>query len=75
MYQRKTRGWSQHLDFMVLDIIALEVSLILACILRIKIEDLLTRRMFWGLLIILPFIDLAVMVITDVYHGVIRCPP
>lgn len=72
MYQRKTGGWSQHLDFMAFDIITLEVSLFLACLFRIGFENMLSRRMFWGLMIYLPFVDLAIMVISDTYHGVIR---
>lgn len=72
MYTRKTRGWSQHLDFMALDLAALEVSLLLAFLLHINFWDILSRRMFWGLFIFLPFVDVAVMVITDTYHGVIR---
>ena len=75
MYQRKTRGWSQHLDFMMLDILSLEVSLLIAFLLRVGINGILARRMFWGLFIFLPLDDLAVMVILDVYHGVIRRDP
>ena len=72
MYQRKTSGWSQHLDFMVLDILSLEVALVIAFLIRIGFQQMLSRRMFWGLMVFLPFVDLAIMVITDTYHGVIR---
>ena len=72
MYQRKTRGWSQHLDFMTFDLLSLEVSLFLAFLFHMKVASIFGRAMFWGLFIFLPFIDVAVMVITDNYHGVIR---
>ncbi len=72
MYHQKTRGWSQHLDFMLFDILVLELSLALTFIIRVGFASMLTRKMFWGLVLFLPLDDLAVMVITDIYHGVIR---
>ncbi len=72
MYHQKTRGWSQHLDFMFLDILVLEISLFLTFLIRVGFDDMLNRRMFWGLLLFLPLDDLSVIVVTDIYHGVIR---
>ena len=34
MYKRNAQGWSKHLDFFVIDEITLQISLILACLLR-----------------------------------------
>ncbi len=75
MYQRKTRGWSQHLDFMALDIAALEISLLLSFLTHVGFSDMIGRRMFWGSFIVLPFLDLAIMVVADTYHNVIRRKP
>ena len=72
MYQRKTRGWSQHLDFMALDIAALEISLLSSFLTHVGFSNMIGRRMFWGSFIFLPFLDLAIMVVTDTYHNVIR---
>ena len=72
MYQRKKRGWSQHLDFMALDILTLELSLIISFLLRVGLNAMLKEGMFWSLFIFLPFVDLAVMVTSDTYHEVIR---
>lgn len=72
MYRSKTRGWSQHLDFMLLDILSLIIALCAAFFIRLGPEAASHRQMFWGLLIFLPFADLGVMVISDNYHGVIR---
>ncbi len=72
MYQRKTRGWSQHLDFMALDIAALEISLLLSFLTHLSFTNMIGRSMFWGSFIFLPFLDVALMVVMDTYHGVIR---
>ena len=72
MYQQKTRGWSQHLDFMMLDILALELALTITFLIRVGPAQIANRQMYWGSLLFLPFADLGVMVITDNYHGVIR---
>ncbi len=75
MYQRKSRGWSQHLDFMALDIAALEVSLLFAFLTHVGFSNMIGRRMFWGSFIFLPLLDLTIMVVADTYHGVIRRSP
>ena len=72
MYRSKTRSWSQHLDFMVFDVLALVIALTITFLIRVGPLEMEKRQMFWGLLIFLPFVDLGVMVISDNYHGVIR---
>ena len=34
MYKRNAQGWLKHLDFMLWDIIVLQVSFILVCMIR-----------------------------------------
>lgn len=73
MYKRKTRGWSQHLDFMALDILCLEFSLIGAYLFNGSFSSALLRdRVFWSLAVMLAFIDLMLLVTTDAYHNVLR---
>ena len=73
MYKRKARGWSQHLDFMALDILCLEISLIGAYLFNNTFSSALLRdRVFWSLVVMLAFIDLMLLVTTDAYHNVLR---
>ena len=72
MYKRKTRGWSQHLDFMGLDILCLEIAWISSMLVRVSWPDLSHSAWFWTLCIGLAFINLLVMVLMDAYHSVIR---
>ena len=72
MYKRKTRGWSQHFDFMAWDILLLELSLTFSFIFRGGFQFTQESELFWTLLVILPFVDLAIIVVMDSYHSVIR---
>ena len=72
MYRRKTRGWSQHLDFMALDLLCLEASMILGFAMHFGFQPLAKNRIFWSICIASGFIDLMVMVLMDAYHNVIR---
>ena len=72
MYRRKTSGWSQHLDFMTLDLLCLEASMILGFAMHFGFQPLAKNRVFWSLCIASGFIDLMIMVLMDSYHNVIR---
>ena len=72
MYRKKTSGWSQHTDFMALDILCLEVALIFSSLLRSTWNEVIHSTIFWSMCIGALFIDLMVMVLMDAYHNVIR---
>lgn len=57
---------------MALDIAALEISLLFSFLTHLSFANMIGRRMFWGSFIFLPFLDMAIMVVMDTYHGVIR---
>ena len=72
MYKRKTGGWSQHMDFMGLDILCLELAWLGTTLIRNPEQSLTSNTMFWVLAVGMAFIDLLVMVLMDAYHSVIR---
>ena len=72
MYRRKTKGWSQHLDFMGLDILCLELSCLGGKLLYMRWRELVQSTSFWILCVSVAFIDLMIMVLMDAYHSVIR---
>ncbi len=72
MYKRKTSGWSQHLDFMALDILCLEIAWLGSALLRSSWQELCYNTTFWVLCVGMAFIDLLTMVLMDAYHSVIR---
>ena len=74
MYKRRVRGWSQHVDFMLLDCLCLFLSL-LAGFLLIEKEGVLTSRFFWRLAMEATLVNLVIMVILDTYHSVLHHSP
>ena len=72
MYKKKTSGWSQHTDFMGLDILCLELAWLFSAMIRTPFAELIRNTSFWTLSIGMAFIDLLIMVLMDSYHSVIR---
>ena len=72
MYKRKSSGWSQHLDFMALDILCLEIAMISGALLHVSWSSLAHSFVFWSLCVGSGVVDLMVMVLMDAYHSVIR---
>ncbi len=74
MYKRRVRGWSQHIDFMILDILCVFVSL-LAGFLIVQKGGVLNSRFFWSMVLEASLIDLVVMIVLDTYHSVLHHTP
>ncbi len=74
MYKQRVRGWSQHVDFMTLDILCIFVSL-LAGFLLVEKEGVLTSRFFWSMVVETVLADLIVMIALDTYHSVLHHTP
>ena len=72
MYKRKTRGWSQHLDFMALDILCLEIAMISGTLLHDNWPLISHDIIFWSLCLGAGVVDLLVMVLMDAYHNVLH---
>ena len=74
MYKRKVRGWSQHLDFMLLDNLCAFASLLIAFLL-IEKEGVLASRSFWWIVLETMLVNLFVMIALDTYHSVLHHSP
>ena len=74
MYKQKTRGWSQHIDFILLDILCTFLSLLVGYLLA-KNAGALTSRYFWLLVLETAMADLVVIIIMDTYHSVLHHSP
>lgn len=72
MYKKALSGWMKHLDFIIIDIVCLEISLFLACLIRYRfdaIENLLNYRV---LCMLLPVLLLVIAMTMPVYDNIIR---
>jgi exopolysaccharide biosynthesis polyprenyl glycosylphosphotransferase len=74
MYKRKLRGWSQHVDFMLLDNLCVFLSL-LAGFFIVEREGVFTSRFFWSIVLEALLINLVVMIVLDTYHSVLHHSP
>ena len=74
MYKRRVRGWSQHIDFMLLDNLCLFLCLLTGFLLVEK-EGVLVSRFFWRLVLEAALVNLVVMIVLDTYHSVLHHTP
>ena len=71
MYKRK-RSWSQHQDFILLDVMCLELAFLMNVYLHYGNLIYLTTRFFQLIMIFLLLVDIVTLVLSDAYHNVIR---
>ena len=74
MYKQRVRGWSQHIDFMLLDNLCIFLSLLIAFLLVEK-EGVLGSRFFWWTVLETTLVNLVVMIVMDTYHSVLHHTP
>jgi len=71
VYKRNAQGWSKHIDFMLLDIIVLQLSYILAFYLRLH-EWAYSMHEYKNLGILLFLADIVVIIVNNSLHDVIK---
>ena len=74
MYKQKVRGWSQHIDFMLLDNLCALLSLF-AAFMIIERKGVLTSRFFWMMVMETVLVNLVVIIALDTYHSVLHHSP
>ena len=72
MYKIATSSWMKHFDFMVIDIISLELAFMLAYILRFGWELPYTTKIYAILGVIIPIFHVFIVFFTEEYTGVLR---
>ena len=73
MYTKTNRGWLKHLDFEIIDILALEIAYWLTYFIRHKgiVEDMYLE-MYIRVSIVIVVIDIATLFFSDNYKGIIQ---
>ncbi len=74
MYKRKLRGWSQHIDFMLLDNLCVFASLLIGFLLVEK-DGVLRSPFFWRMALEAILVNLIVIIVLDTYHSVLHHSP
>ena len=72
MYRKRSEGWLKHWDFILIDIICLEVAFFGSYFIRHMHEDMAYPELYIKLGILLVIFDLISMLINDSYTGIIQ---
>lgn len=72
MYRERAKGWLKHVDFIVLDIVCLQVSFALAYVARHGWRDPYRVPLYRGMAFALLMIGVAVIFFANVYSGVLK---
>lgn len=71
MYKRNARGWTKHLDFIIIDEIALHLAFLIAFMLR-HAELPYGRELYVNLFVTMALIDALVIVFFNTMHNVLK---
>ena len=72
MYRKKSKSWFKHWDFILIDIICIEVAFLGAYVVRHLSEGMAYQQMYFKLASLLVIFDLIAMLINDSYSGIIQ---
>ena len=72
MYKRTSQGWVKHLDFIVLDVLCLQIAFFFAYFLRQHAWNPYTNDFYRAVGILLTIFDLLVAVMLDSMHNVTK---
>ena len=72
MYQKGAKGWLKHFDFMLLDLIVLQLSFLVAFQIRHGMVNPYANRDYLALAIITELADIVAMIFLNTYEGVLR---
>ncbi len=75
MYRKNKNNWVKHLDFMILDLICLQVAFFLAYTLRHRTVNLYTNYIYANLSIVLILIDVNYCARSRMYLQIIYVAP
>ena len=73
MYKKPTKGWSKHLDFILLDLICLQIAFVLAFWYRFwKWRNPYTEDIYANIIIMMSVIDILIAILFSSYSGILK---
>ena len=72
MYQKAKNSWIKHIDFVILDILCLQVSFFLAYLVRHRNLNLYSNSVYGNLAIVLILIDVCMMFFLNTCKNVLK---
>ena len=72
MYRKNTKGWLKHIDFIILDLVCLQIAFVLAYFIRHGNICLYNDFLYRNMAIIIELIDLMVLLLFGTLKGVLK---
>jgi len=72
MYRRDTKGWLKHFDFMVLDLLVLQVAFVLSYILRHGLQNPYAEPLYANMGMFLLLCDLVIIFYTEPFRNILK---
>ena len=72
MYRRDAKGWLKHLDFMILDLVVLQISFVLAYMVRHGMRNPYQMSLYAGMGVFLLLCDLIVIFFTEPFRNILK---
>ena len=72
MYKKSSKGWLKHVDFLILDVISLQVSFNIAYWIRHGIQNMYANKLYAGMALVLLLVDIVVEVLFENLHNVLK---
>lgn len=72
MYRKNTKGWLKHIDFIILDLVCLQIAFVLAYFIRHGNIHLYNDFLYRNMAIIIELIDLMVLLLFSTLKGVLK---
>lgn len=72
MYKRNSKGWAKHFDFLLIDILCVEIAFIVAFVMRHHMSNPFERTNYVNLVFTLAFIDFALVLFLETLKDVLK---
>lgn len=72
MYRKNTSSWLKHWDFILLDVILVELAYFVALVWRNGMEYIITDMIFRGIAVTIGLLDLCIGIFAESYKGILR---
>lgn len=72
MYQKSTKGWLKHLDFILLDVLCLQISYALAYLTRHGFSNPYANIVYRNLVVVLILIELVTAIFFESYKNILK---
>lgn len=72
MYKKTSKGWLKHVDFLILDLICLQLSFYIAYCIRHGIRNMYANRLYAGMALVLLLVDAVIEMLFENLHNVLK---